>query len=228
MKVLAFVFAVASGLVPAAGGAATLSVLGTNSSAWVMADPKPQTTTLLGPYASWITSPVVLSDPAETDPCVSACSPFDPKVYGTDDDVEAGVQPLSNWSSLPFFAVWANDEKANSLNEAILRFSRPQTALRLLWGSLDRTNLIEFFLGDTVKTVSGHDLPDNLFVTDEPGQGAALIRISGLKFDRVRFTSQSGAFEMTNITSEVPLPPALLMLAGAFGLLGVAARRRRA
>lgn len=228
MKFIAFVFAVASGLVPAAGGAATISVLGTNSVAWQLVDPKPQTTTFLGPDASWITSPVVLADPVKIDPCVSACSPFDPKVYGTDDDVEAGVQPWSSWSSLPFFAVWANDERASGLNEAILRFSRPQTVLQLLWGSLDRTNLIEFFLGDTMKTVSGHNLPGYLFVDDEPGQGAALIRISGLKFDRVRFTSEAGAFEMTNITSEVPLPPALLLLAGAFGLLGAAGRRRRA
>jgi len=224
MKVLALVFAVASGLVPAAGGAATISVLGTNATAWGI--PDTSKTIALGPYASWITSPVVLEDPAKIDPCVSACSPFDPKVFGTEDDVEAGVQPLTNWSSLPFFAVWANDESASSINEAILEFSRPQTVLQLLWGSLDRTNLIEFFLGDTVKTVSGSDLPKGL--VKDPGQGAALIRISGLKFDRVRFTSDAGAFEMTNITSEVPLPPALLLLAGAFGLLGAVARRRRA
>lgn len=226
MKFLALVVSVASVLVPAAGDAATLSVLSTNSAAWKMV--VASKTLALGPDASWTTAPVVLTDPLKIDPCVSACSPFDPKVFRTAVDVEADVHPLANWSSIPFFAVWANDIKANGLNEATLRFARPQTALQLLWGSLDKTNLIEFFLGDTVKTVAGSDLPGDL--VKNPGQGAALIRISGLTFDRVRFTSRAGAFEMTNITSvaAVPLPPALLLLAGAFGLLGAAARRRRA
>jgi hypothetical protein len=219
MKVLAFVFAVASGLVPAAGGAATISVLGTNSTAWGVV--KPLETTDLGPDATWTTAPEILPNDVfqVIDPCVSACSPFDPKVFGTGEVIDE--TPLVGWQTLPFFAVWAGQA-----NRATLQFSRPQTVLQLLWGSLDNTNLIEFFLGDTVTKVAGANLPDGL--VKNPGQGAALIRISGLKFDRVRFSSESGAFEMTNITSQVPLPPALLLLAGAFGLLGAAARRRRA
>ena len=178
-------------------------------------------TTALGPDAIWTTAPATLPNDhfQVVDPCVSACSPFDPKVYGTGEIIDSS--PLTGWKTLPFFAVWSGQD-----NRATLQFSRPQTVLQLLWGSLDNTNLIEFFLGDTVKTVSGAILPAGL--VHNPGRGAALIRISGLKFDRVRFSSKAGAFEMTNITSEVPLPPALLLLAGAFGLLGAAARRRRA
>lgn len=219
MKFFAFVLSVVSILVPAAGDAATVTVLGANSAAWSLVDPL--ATTRLGADASWTVAPETLPNVAwpDIDPCVSACSPFDPKVYGSGVILDSA--PLVGWQALAFFAVWAGQA-----NQASLQFSRPQTALQLLWGSLDNTNLIEFFLGDAVTTVAGFDLPAGL--VKDPGQGAALVRISGLTFDRVRFTSQSGAFEMSNITSAVPLPPALLLLAGAFGLLGAAARRRRA
>jgi hypothetical protein len=194
-----------------------MSVMGTSSTARGMADTLK--TTDLGPDATWTTKPEILPNKVwpDIDPSVSACSPIDPKVYLSSSFIDPN--PPGGWQTLPFFAVWAGQP-----NQAILQFSRPQTVLQLLWGSLDRTNLIELFLGDTGKTVSGADLPEGLVKV--PGQGAALIRISGLKFDRVRFTFEAGAFEMTNITSEAPLPPALLMLAGAFGLLGAAARRR--
>ena len=219
MKFFALFVSVLSVFGPAAGNAATVSVLGTNAAAWSLVDPL--ATTRLGADASWTVAPETLPSAVwpDIDPCVSACSPFDPKVYGSGEVIDSA--PLAGWHALAFFAVWAGQA-----NQASLQFSRPQTALQLLWGSLDSTNLIEFFLGDAVTTVAGSDLPAGL--VKDPGQGAALVRISGLKFDRLRFTSESGAFEMSNITTAVPLPPALLLLAGAFGLLGAATRRRRA
>ncbi|MEY3308195.1 MAG: hypothetical protein RLZZ413_2233 [Pseudomonadota bacterium] len=221
MKFLALFLCVASVLVPAAGDAATVSVLGTNSGAWALVDTKK--TAKLGSDARWIVAPEILPNDVwrDIDPCVSACSPFDPKVYGSGTVIDE--HPLDGWQTLPFFAAWAGPA-----NYALLQFNRPQTALQLLWGSLDDSNLIEFFLGDSVTMeVAGAGLPKGLILEDAPGQGAALIRISGLTFDRVRFSSGAGAFEMSNITSAVPLPPALLLLAGAFGLLGAASRRRR-
>lgn len=219
MKFFALFVSVLSVLSPAAGNAATVSVLGANSAAWSQVDPL--ATTRLGADASWTVAPETLPNAAwpDIDPCVSACSPFDPKVYGSGEIIDSA--PLAGWQALAFFAVWAGQA-----NQARLQFSRPQTALQLLWGSLDNTNLIEFFLGDAVTRIAGSDLPAGL--VKDPGQGAALVRISGLKFDRLRFTSDSGAFEMSNITTAVPLPPAFLLLAGAFGLLGAATRRRRA
>lgn len=221
MKISALVVSVISVLVPAAGDAATLTVMGVNSAGWSVVDPA--RTTALASDASWAVAPVILPNLewSVIDPCVSACSPFDPMIYGTRKVIDDS--PLAGWQTLPFFAVWSG-----AANEAILRFSRPQTALQLLWGSLDGTNLIEFFHGNKVFSLSGAELPTGLVKT--PGQGAALLRISGLTFDRVRFTSQAGAFEMSNITSvaAVPLPPALALLVGACGLLGAAARRRRA
>lgn len=219
MKFVAVVLSVFGFLLPAAGDAATVSVLGVNSGAWSQVDSGK--TTALGAGASWTVAPETLPNSvwSQIDPCISACSPFDPKVYGTGEVIDTA--PLSGWQKIPFFAVWAG-----GANEAVLSFAKPQKVLKLLWGSLDRTNMIEFFLGQDVVTVAGADLPSGL--VKNPGQGAALLRISDVLFDRVRFTSQAGAFEMANIATvaAVPLPPGLALLGGAFGLMGLAARRR--
>ena len=68
--------------------------------------------------------------------------------------------------------------------------------------------------------------------TPPPGQGwgAALVTISDLKFDAVKFTNipAENAFEFSNLSaSPIPLPAAGWLLIGGMGALGALGYRRR-
>ena len=164
------------------------------------------------------------------DPCMYACSPFYSGVLGA--PTTAGA---TGWETTPFFTVFdTHDSVASTMQQAVLTFSKAQTALSILWGTPDYKNLIEFSLGGkVVASFWGADF--NWFwetdpgIVTHPGAGAALLRLSGFTFDSVRFAtwSDTGSFEFSNITaSPVPLPPAILALFAALGSLVVVSRRR--
>ena len=220
--VLRILFAVlALCLLPVSGRSATVTLLGINAGAWAAVDTA--TSGRIAPNAKWRVAALRFPNVAwpVLDPCRSACSPFDPGIFGSDGTVaDAG---LPGWQDLNFWAIWAQNA-----NEAVLAFRRPQIGLQFLWGSPDRTNLVEFMLGDAVVSrLTGEDLPAG--IVRDPGQGAALLRVRDVIFDQLRFTSQHGAFELSNITTvaPVPLPPALALLTCALGAMAVLARRHR-
>jgi hypothetical protein len=94
-------------------------------------------------------------------------------------------------------------------------FSGLNTVLRLVWGSPDSYNTLEFYNGASlVDSVLGGAISGN----------SLLVTISTSAFDRVRFISGSPAFEYANV-SAVPLPAGGLLLLGALG--GITALRRR-
>jgi hypothetical protein len=102
----------------------------------------------------------------------------------------------------------------------------------LLWGSIDASNTLSFFSGDTsVGTVTGSDIVANPNGSQD-AEGTRYVNITSTTlFDRVVFTSSAIPFEFDNVafTRENPqvVPePASLALFGA-GLLGFGLLRRR-
>jgi hypothetical protein len=216
----------------APAGAVTVTVLGTNAGAWSQVDPEQSTALPTG--ASWAVAPDVLPNDhfPVISPCESACSPFDPFVFGSDpaEQVADGASDaaLEGWPSIPFFVAWQADPRQPEDERVTLSFLQTMTSFQFLWGSPDAGNLIEFLLGDTVVAFLSGTQALGDFVNN-PGQGAALVRFSDVRFDGLRFSSTSGGFEWANmLATPIPLPPAGLLLLGGLGALGFAARRRKA
>jgi hypothetical protein len=220
-----------------AGGSLTADLLGTGSKAWEQVDQSKST--LLPDEAKWETSPDVLPNdvygiaPGKVaDPCMYACSPFYSGVIG-----KPSSDGAPGWETTSFFTVFdPKDSLTTWVQEVVLTFSRPQNALTLLWGSPDEKNVVDLLLGGkVVGSFWGKDF-DWFWETDpgiysQPGAGAALLRLSGLVFDGVRFStwSNTGSFEFSNVTSlpaAVPLPPAVFALIAALGLGWFASRTR--
>ena len=207
---------------PLAASALTVKTVATNATAWNMVNTA--NSVALPNGASWTSAPLQMPNPwfPQIDPCISFCSPFDPNVFGTNQNI--GATPLAGWQNIPFWATW---QTADRSNVNVLSFARAQSSLSLLWGSLDTGNLIELVLnGVVVGTVAGNGLPG--VTVQNPGRGAALISIFNTKFDELRFSSTLGGFEFANLTaSPVPLPLPVAGLAAALGLMGLMKRRRR-
>ncbi len=220
-----------------AGGALTANLVATGSEAWEKVDQSKST--LLPEDAAWQTSPDVLPNDVYgiapnkvADPCMYACSPFYSGVIG-----KPSGEGAPGWETTSFFTVFdPKDSLTTWVQEAVLTFSHPQKALSLLWGSPDEKNAVDLLLGgEVVGSFWGKDF-DWFWETDpgiysQPGAGAALLRLSGLTFDSVRFStwSKTGSFEFSNVTSlpaEVPLPPAFFALLAALGLGWFATRKR--
>lgn len=207
---------------PLTASAATVQTVATDGAAWSMVN----TTQTVGlpNGASWTSAPLQMPNVwfPQVDPCISFCSPFDPGVFGTGQTI--GSTPLAGWQSLPFWATW---QTADRSNVNILSFTGIQRSLSLLWGSFDTGNLIEFVLnGAVVGSVAGNQLGVSV---GNPGRGAALVKLSGIQFDELRFSSTSGGFEYSNLTAApVPLPLPIAGLAAALGMLGLVRRRRTA
>jgi hypothetical protein len=207
---------------PLTASAVTVQTVATDGAAWSMVN----TTQTVGlpNGASWTSAPLQMPNVwfPQVDPCISFCSPFDPGVFGTGQTI--GSTPLAGWQSLPFWATW---QTADRSNVNILSFTGIQRSLPALWGSFDAGNLIEFVLnGAVVGSVAGNQLGVSV---GNPGRGAALVKLSGIQFDELRFSSTSGGFEYSNLTAApVPLPLPIAGLAAALGMLGLVRRRRTA
>lgn len=209
-------------LAPLSANALSVNTLAQNGAAWAQVNT--QGTVTLPKGGTWTSAPIQMPNTSfpQIDPCISFCSPFDPKVFGTGQSI--GSTPLANWQTIPFWATWQTADRSNT---NILSFGTVQKSLSLLWGSMDVGNLIEFVLnGKVVGTLAGDQLPG--VTVGNPGRGAALISVSNLFFNEVRFSSTSGGFEYSNITaSPVPLPlPVFGLMAGLGGLALMRGRRR--
>lgn len=207
-------------LAPLSAEALTVQTVATDDTAWNMVNAS-QTVTLPN-GATWTSAPLQMPNSwfPQVDPCISFCSPFDPGIYGTNQTI--GATPLPGWQQLPFWATW---QTADRSNVNVLSFSGIQKGLSLLWGSFDVGNLIEFVLnGVVVGSVAGDQLG---LPVGNPGQGAALVSLTGIQFNELRFSSTLGGFEYANIeASPVPLPLPVAGLGAALLMLGFARRRR--
>lgn len=216
------VLACVIGLLPLSATALTVQTVATDGAAWNMVNTSKTVTLQNG--ASWTSAPLQMPHPwfPNIDPCVSFCSPFDPGIFGTNQTI--GSTPLAGWQSLPFWATWQSPTRSN-VN--ILSFAGVQRSLSLLWGSTDVGNLIEFVLnGVVVGSVAGNQLG---VTVGNPGRGAALVNLSGIQFNELRFSSTSGGFEYSNLeAAPIPLPLPIAGLAAALGLLGLVRRRKAA
>ncbi len=214
--------AVAVALLPLAASALTVQTVATNDTAWNMVNTSQ--TVALPNGATWTSAPLQMPNVwfPQIDPCVSFCSPFDPGIFGTNQTI--GATPLPGWQQLPFWATWQTPDLSN-VN--VLSFAGVQKSLSLLWGSFDTGNLLELVLnGVVVGTVAGNQLG---LTVGNPGQGAALVNISGLQFNEVRFSSSLGGFEYSNLqAAPIPLPLPVAGLVAALGLMGLVRARRKA
>jgi hypothetical protein len=106
-------------------------------------------------------------------------------------------------------------------------------SISLYVGSIDTFNLLEVLDGSGNVLLS---IPGSLLPPADGDQGASdtnrrvfIDRVSGAAIEGLRFTSTGVAFEFDDIaTTAVPEPATWAMLIAGFGLVGFAARRRRA
>ena len=139
-------------------------------------------------------------------------SPFD----GSGASPDYGdANAISHWS--------IGTHALNNTSSSWLNFASDQSSLGLIWGSPDHYNYLELYNDNTlVAAFSGSD------IIAQGGQRAvslALVTISGLVFDQVKFRSTANAFEFSNITAQaVPGPGTLSLMMGALGLLALRQR----
>jgi hypothetical protein len=253
MAAIALLLSLVSGAeaatVSLAGGLqATLD--GRNAEAWAKVDPTRSTALPQGaawapgalntsvwmlPSTDYPIAPTGGNPVVAQDPCRNACSPFYGGVY---ENKGPAIPSASGWEETPFWVVFDPHTSIEPwTNTAELRFTGKQSALSLLWGSPDGENMIEFLLGGaSVGTFWGAEFGwflDNegkpLDIVQGPGRGAALLTLSGIIFDRVRFTawSDTGSFEISNLSAvAVPVPASLFLLLSGLGAAAMVGRRR--
>lgn len=178
----------------------------------------PNNGTLLPTGSAWIDAPETFAGSVVN----VARSPYD----GSHTN-PAPNEPISDsWATYNYFSV--GPESANYTNNpAILGFDKSKTSFSFLWGSVDDYNLIEFW--DSVGLVFTLDFEDPALDGNvQLGIGAALVTVSDLIFNSIRFHSSTNALEFANMrATPAPIPPALLLFGTALVGLGYLARRRR-
>jgi hypothetical protein len=122
---------------------------------------------------------------------------------------------------------------STGIGSVTLTFTKPQTYLGLLWGSVDLYNHLSFYGADNqlVATVGGAEV-SNAANGDQGASGSYYVNISGLDpFTTAVFSSDGYAFEFDNVSYDVDPPaavpePLTLSIFGT-GLASIARMRRR-
>lgn len=139
-----------------------------------------------------------------------------------------------------FAADTRNASNGNGITtQAELTYATAQSTFKMLWGSVDKSNVISFFLGAVpVFSYTGNDLATLLGLTPPgpaPGSFEEVVLLSfgdfdGGFFDRITFTaSNRPAFEFALPEAAViPVPAAGLLLVTALGGMAVLRRRKAA
>lgn len=135
-----------------------------------------------------------------------------------------------------FFSVGAETDDGEAARGPVTRtFADAQSAINVLWGSIDTPNTIKFFKGATnVFTYTGADLATALGLTPT-GQDprffnyVELVRFDGFGqdgFDKIEFSSVTPSFEFG--LAPVAVPAAGMLLLTALGGMVVLRRRKAA
>lgn len=143
--------------------------------------------------------------------------------------------PVNTWRD----SIWKNTSYANTgVFDAVARGSVSYAmgglfdSIKIVWGSMDPGNTIEFLLGGTVvDSVTGIQT----ILSTKSTKTAYLEIFSKASFDGIRLKMLGTAFEYGNLQggqavppAPVPLPAAGLMLAGSLAGFGLLRRRRKA
>jgi hypothetical protein len=172
------------------------------------------------------------TDPTPLDPCRNACSPFYGGIYDKPPFSSTGA---AGWETASFWTIFAPDAASSEeVNQALLDFGgTSRSSFSLLWGSADRTNLLEFLLeGETVGSFWGAQFEafGEPNIVMDPGQGAVLASFRGIEFDAVRFTAYrgGGSFEFSNALVPIPLPAGMVLILTGLAALAAVGRVRNA
>ncbi len=128
-----------------------------------------------------------------------------------------------------YFSVGGSSGTNGGPSPLTLMFSTPQSTLKLLWGSIDDYNKIEFFdaANNPLGSATGAGVVSGFAALSSIASGAPGFEVVGLfqfnfgpneLFSNVKFTSTRAAFEFA--LAAVPVPAAAWLMLSAIGGLG--------